>query len=205
MSIVFYAAPQSSASPVTCALAELNAPHERVQLTLSEGKQRSPEYLALNPNGRVPLLVVDGTPLFEGLAILQWLGDRFGVEKKLWPAAEEPARLEALSWTTWVYVSYMPVAMRWYYATGDRIPAEQHNAAAAAAALQEVQTLLGVLDGRLSARPYVLGKAFSLADLVLASCVRFTTFLGISLDAHGHVKDWLARCVARPSMSAPGA
>lgn len=205
MSIVFYSAPQSSASPVTCALAELNVPHERVQLTLSEGKQRQPEYLALNPNGKVPLLVIDGTPLFEGLAILQWLGDRFGVEKKLWPAASEPARLEALSWTTWAYVSYVQAATRWYRLAGERIPPEQRNAAAAAVALEETQSLLAVLDGRLSSRPYVLGQAFSLADLVLAACVRFTNVIGISLDAQPHVKDWLERCVSRPSMHAPGA
>src|SRR5688572_26992227 len=106
MSITFYAAPQSSASPVTCALVELGVPHERVNVNLKAGDTRKPEYLALNPNGKVPLLVVDGTPLFEALAILQWLGDRYGVEKKLWPAQDEPARLEALSWTTWGYVSY---------------------------------------------------------------------------------------------------
>src|SRR3954469_24977510 len=101
MSMVFYAAPQSSSSPVACALQELGVPHERVNLNLAAGEQRKPEYLALNPNGKVPLLVVDGTPMFEALAILQWLGDRYGVEKKLWPAADSPARLEALSWTTW--------------------------------------------------------------------------------------------------------
>lgn len=205
MSIVYYAAPQSSASPVTCAMAELRVPHERVQLDLAEGKQRKPEYLALNPNGKVPLLVVDGTPLFEGLAILQWLGDRFGVEKKLWPAANDPARLEALSWTTWAYVSYTTTATRWYRLAAPSIPAEQRNAAAAALAQEEVQSLLGVLDGRLSSREYVLGSAFSLADLVLASCVRFTNIIGVSLDAHRHVRTWLERCVSRPSMSAPGA
>ncbi|MEY2934449.1 MAG: hypothetical protein RL033_5198 [Pseudomonadota bacterium] len=205
MSIVFYAAPQSSASPVTCALAELGVPHERVQLSLAEGKQRSPEYLALNPNGKVPLLVVNGTPLFEALAILQWLGDHFGVEKKLWPAQDSPARLEALSWTTWGYVSYASVVVRYFLATTERVPAEQRSPAVAAAAQEEAQKLLAVLDGRLSARPYVLGQAFSLADLVLASCVRWSGFSGISLDGHAHVKDWLARCVARPSMSAPGA
>jgi len=91
MSITFYAAPQSSASPVSCALRELGVPHERVNLNLAAGDQRKPEYLALNPNGKVPLLVVDGTPLFEALAILQWLGDTYGVDKGLWPAAGSPA------------------------------------------------------------------------------------------------------------------
>ncbi len=205
MSIVFYAAPQSSASPVTCALLELGVPHERINVNLAEGEQRKPEYLALNPNGKVPLLVVDGTPLFEALAILQWLGDRFGVEKKVWPAASDPARLEALSWTTWGYVSFGSAVVRWFAAASDRLPAEQRNAAAAAAAMKDVQTLLGVLDGRLAPRQYVLGSAFSLADLVLASCVNWAQYSGVSLDGHASVKAWLERCLTRPSLQTPWA
>ena len=206
MSLIFYAAPQSSASPVTCALAELGVPHERVNINLAAGDQRKPEYLKLNPNGKVPLLVVDGTPLFEALAILQWLGNRYGVEKKLWPAADSPERLEALSWTTWAYVSYASAVMRYAHVASQWVPAEQHNAAAAAAASQDLQSLLGVLDGRLSSRPYVLGQAFSLVDLVLASAVRWShRFGGVPLDAHQHVVDWLARCTSRPSLNAPGA
>ena len=61
------------------------------------GEQKSPAYLAINPHGVVPTLVVDGTPLYEALAILQWLGDEHGVQRGLWPAAGTPQRLTALS------------------------------------------------------------------------------------------------------------
>lgn len=99
--IVFYEAPLSSAIPVAWALAELEVPHERVRFDLASGRQRSPEFLALNPNGKVPTLVVDGAPMLEALAILQWLGDQFGAEQGLWPTQDAPERLTALSWTTW--------------------------------------------------------------------------------------------------------
>jgi len=85
MSLTLYAAPMSSATPVVCALAELDIPCEIVMLDLKAGDQKKPDYLALNPNGVVPTLVVDGTPLFEAIAIVQWLGDRYGVERGLWP------------------------------------------------------------------------------------------------------------------------
>ena len=106
MAITFYSAPMSSASPVAAALAELNVPHETVTLDLKAGDQKKPAYLALNPNGKVPTLVADGTPMFEALAIMQWLGDRFGVAKGLWPAADSPARMQAMAWSTWAYVTY---------------------------------------------------------------------------------------------------
>jgi glutathione S-transferase len=205
MSITFYAAPQSSASPVTRALLELGVPHERVALNIAAGDQRKPEYLALNPNGKVPLLVVDGTPLFEALAILQWLGDRYGVEQGLWPAPEAPARLEALSWTTWGYVSYGAAVVRWFYASSEALPAEQRSAAGAGAALKDLQALIGVLDARLSSRPYVLGQEFSLADLTLASCIDWRKWAGFSIADHRHVAEWLERCMSRPSLQTPWA
>ena len=96
MSIVLYTAPFSSASPVVSALVELGVPFERVTLEFAAGEQRRPEFLKLNPNGKVPTLVVDGTPMFEALAILLWLGETYGVKAGLWPARrsdDEPRKM----------------------------------------------------------------------------------------------------------------
>jgi glutathione S-transferase len=204
MSIVFYAAPQSSASPVTCALAELGVPHERVTLNLAQGDQHKPEFLALNPNGKVPTLVIDGTPLFEALAILQWLGDRFGVEKQLWPRADTPERLEALSWTTWSYVQFGSALTRLFHSSSERMPKELHHPAMAQATQQELQGLLALLDARLAQRAYLLGADFSLADLIVGSVVNFSRTCGVSVAAHGHVEVWLGRVCSRPSRQIPG-
>ena len=86
MSLTFYYTPMSSATRVHWALEELGVPYEKVKMDLAAGDQRKPEYLALNPNGKVPLLVGDGTPIFESLAILLHLGETYGVEKGLFPA-----------------------------------------------------------------------------------------------------------------------
>ena len=201
MSITFFTAPMSSATPVTVVLAELGVPHETVVLDLRKGETRKPEFLALNPNGKVPTLVVDGTPIFEGLAIVQWVGDRYGVERGLWPAADSPARLEALSWTTWAYVTFGAACNRLMRATNERF-AELTDAKHAAVFSREAEELLALLEARLAYRPFMLGAELSLVDLVVANNVKFGTYCGLSVDGQPHVKEWLATIAARPAFAA---
>lgn len=197
MSLVFYWHPMSSATPVACALAELAVPHERVEIDIRNGEQRTPEYLAINPNGKVPCLVVDGTPLFEGLAILQWLGAEHGVARGLWPKDGTPARLQALSWTTWAYVSYAALLSRLWLATREEA---LQNHAHAAAALAGVNALLDILEQRLSGHAWMLGRDYSLVDLVVGSVVGYGVYFGADVEAHPQVKAWLTALQARPAM-----
>lgn len=197
MSIVFYAAPMSSATPVSWALAELEVPHERVHIDLSAGDQRKPEFLKLNPNGKVPTLVVDGTPMFEALAIMTWLGDRYGVERGLWPAADSPARLQALSWSTWAYVSYGSALHRLAYASSERIDSSLRSEGQAKLARDDVHALSTVLEGKLNGSAYLLGGDFSLTDLIVASVVWYGTLVGASLDNWPNTQAWLERCQQR--------
>lgn len=199
MSILLYAAPMSSATPVVHALDELEVAYELMPVVLSAGDQRRPEFLALNPNGKVPTLVVDGTPMFEALAIMTWLGDRFGVARGLWPAADAPERLEAMSWSTWAYVTFGPAIVRLLFATGDRVPGELHSTAMAEHTHRELQALLGLVDQRLATRAWLLGDAFTLADLIVASTITYATFCGVPVADHAHVQDWLRRFQERPA------
>ncbi len=199
-SVTLYAAPMSSATPVVHALNELEVPHERVMLDLSEGEQRKAAFVALNPNGKVPTLVVDGTPLFEALAIIVWLGDRFGVQRGLWPVAEAPQRLEALSWTTWAYVTLGSALGRLNTAGSDHVPAALHHPPQVEFVLRELAQLLGILNDRLQTRPYLLGESFSLADLAVANMVIYATYCGVAVaDEHAHVRGWMQRIEERPA------
>jgi len=200
MALVFYTAPWSSATPVESALTELDVPHERVVFELAKNPQKHPDFLKLNPNGKVPTLVVDGTPLFEALAILHWLGDRYGVARRLWPAADAPARLQALSWSTWAYVSFAAAIRRFTLAQHERVPVELHNAAQAEAARRELTELLDILEAKLTQTPYLLGAEYSLADLIVASCMRYAMFSGVAFDRHTHVSAWVAHCYERPAL-----
>lgn len=199
MSIVFYAAPLSSATPVTWALAELDVPHTRVHVDLAAGDTRKPDFLKLNPNGKVPTLVVDGTPMFEAVAIMQWLGDRYGVERGLWPAADAPERLAALSWTTWAYVSYGALITVLNFAQSPRVDAALHHPPLAAEAQRRLGDLLDRLEARLNERAYLLGDAFSLADLIVASIVTYSVYCGVSLDGRARIHEWLRAFYARES------
>src|SRR5690242_11716885 len=88
MTAKFYYSPMTSATRVHWALEELGVPYEKIKLDLTAGDQKKPEYLALNPNGKVPLFVdEEGRPIFESLAILLYLGERYGVAKGLYPAS----------------------------------------------------------------------------------------------------------------------
>lgn len=198
MSIVFYWHPMSSASAIGYALAELNVPHERVKVDIRTGEQHHPHYLALNPNGKVPTLTVDGAPMFEALAIHLWLGHRFGVERGLWPAGGTPEALQALSWCAWSYVTYGAVMTRLHVATqGDEA---LRSPAHAKAATQALGDLLAVLDARLATQPWMLGADYSLVDLVVGSVIGYSVYLGAPVHAHPHVQKWLAQVQARPAM-----
>ncbi|HEY8430362.1 MAG TPA: glutathione S-transferase family protein [Sandaracinaceae bacterium] len=202
MPIVFYTARMSSATPVACALRELDVPHERVEMDLSRGETRTQEHAARNPNCKVPVLVVDGTPMFEALAILVWLGDRYGVERGLWPAPGAPERLTALSWTTWAYVTYGSTIQRANWAGSPRAPAELRSPVHAEHALREAQGLLGIFGTWLGNKPYILGGSFTLADLVVGSVIAYGRICGASVDGHANVKAWLDRVMERPAVRA---
>jgi glutathione S-transferase len=202
MEITLYYAPMSSASPVVHALAELDVPHQVVRVDLAAGEQRRPEFLALNPNGKVPTLIADGTVMFEALAIMQWLGDEFGVARGLWPAPDDPTRLVALSWSTWAYVTVGATLQRLIFAGSERVPAELHHAGQVKHVQGELQELLAILNGRLAGRAWLLGDAFTLADLIVASVITYGTYCGMAVDDHREVRDWLARFQARPAFQA---
>lgn len=202
MSIVFYNAPFSSATPVWSAMRELEVPHEQIDLQLGPAGTRSPEHLARNPNGKVPTLVVDGTPMFEALAIMQWLGDRYGVARGLWPAADAPERLTALSWTTWSYVSFVGALRLLHVTTSERSPKELHSEVHAAFAKKELEGQFAVLDGWLAERRFILGDAYSLADLIVGSVILYARMSGAPVDAYPHVKAWADQVAARPAIRA---
>lgn len=199
MSLKLFAAPMSSATPVVNALAELGIDCEIAMLDLEAGEQKRPDYLAINPHGVVPTLVVDGTPLFETVEILQWLGDNHGVERGLWPAAGTPERLVALSWTSWAYVSYGALLYTLNFAQSPRVDASLHHAPLAAEVLSRIDAALGRLDAQLAKQPFLLGDAFTLVDLTVAGVVTYSTYCGVSVDAHPHVQAWLLAFQSRPA------
>ncbi|XXX74352.1 glutathione S-transferase family protein [Sorangium sp. So ce134] len=203
MSITFYYAPQSSAARVRVSLAELGVPHEVVRFDLRAGDQKKPEFLAINPNGKVPTVVIDGTPMFESVAIQIALGERYGVQKGLWPALGSPEHLTALSWLVWGQVSFAGTLYRYMANASDYFPEELRHEKQAEQALTDVRGLLRILDDRLGGRPYLTGERCTLADLDLATLLGWGLMAAkIDFSEQKNVKAWLDRIMARPAVKA---
>jgi glutathione S-transferase len=203
MTIQLHSWPQSSGTRVAWALEELGVAYEYVTVDGKAGEHRSPAYLAIHPQGKVPALVDGERKLFESGAILLHLGETYGVAKGLWPAAGGPARADALSWTVWAMTELTAHTLQTMYHGLDTPfsykPADR-SAAAAAYERSELVRCLDALERRLEGRDHLLG-AFSLADVACASTLMFGTKFGIGLDAHPRVAGWLERCSARPALA----
>jgi glutathione S-transferase len=197
MSLTFYYCPMSTATLSSLVIEELGVPCEKFKVDLQAGGTHTPEYLRLNPNGKVPMLVHDGVPIWESAAITLYLGEVFGVDKGLYPPAG-PRRGDLMKWVVWSNVSLGDAVRRWLNNTSDRIPAEQHNAKAAEQGLKDVHACLGILDKQLQGREY-LGDVYSLADTHLNSFTDWLRFCGVDFAPYAHIQAWSERCRARPA------
>jgi len=195
----FYYTPMSSATRIHWALEELGVEYEKVRIDLAAGEQKKPEYLALNPNGKIPLLVAEGEPIFESLAILLYLGERFGVDKGLFPSPSM-ARAVAFKWMAWGSVTLTEAIFRYMRNTSERFPAEERNAKAGETAKNDVHTALGILDKALADKQYLLGADFSLVDVSIVSLVPFLARVGIDTGSYANINAWVGRCMTRPAL-----
>lgn len=198
MSLVFYFSPQSSASPVRWTLEELGVPHQKVQIDLKAGDQKKPEFLKLNPNGRVPLLVHDGTPIFESAAIQIYLGETFGVDKGLYPPPG-PKRGEVMKWIVWTNATLGEAMSRVGRNLGPWAPEDERNAKAGATAKAEVEGLLRIVEDTLADRSYLTGESLTIADLHLSSWMDYVRMMQIDLSGFPKLSAWVERCISRPS------
>ncbi len=196
MSLTFYYAPFSTASTVHWTLEELGIPYEAVKVNLKDPADKAKKLGPVNPNLKVPVLVHDGTAIFESAAIQAYLGETFGVEKGLYPKAG-PKRGEALKWLIWTNVSFGDAVGRWQRNVSDWVPPEQRNAAAGAAARKEVDELLGILEKELATKPHLLGDTISIVDFHLASFLEWAQHCGVDFKAFPKTAAWASKCQAR--------
>jgi glutathione S-transferase len=200
MSITYYYAPMSTAVRTTWAVEELGLACERVKLDIQKKETKTPEFLKLNPNGCVPLLVVDGTPIFESTAILLYLAETYGVEKGLY-AAPGLKRAEMLKWIVWANVGFTDPLSRFARNTAPYIPADQHNAKAAEAAKTDLAAAFAILENALAGKSYLVDDKFSFADLAVTSYLGWLKFMGHDYSHFKNVSAWGERCLGRPAVA----
>lgn len=197
MSMTFYYSPMSTATITQLVIEELGVPCERVKLDIQKGETKTAEFLKINPNGKVPVLVHDGTVIWESLAITMYLGETFGVERKLYP---EPGRRrgEAMKWLAWTQVTLGDAVGRWTRNTSNWTPAEQHNAKAGEAALADMHNCLKILNSAMEGKQFILGD-YTVVDTHMTSFLDWLRYMKVDFGAYPHINAWSQRCTSRPA------
>lgn len=178
-------------------LAELALPYTRIDAGLEHGKNTEPWYLALNPNGRVPLLVDGSFALWESNTIVRYLSSKHGMGK-LCPTSLETRAL-AERWMDWqLSTLVLPVSI--VFQNLIRRPAAERDAGAIERNLRDANRAMTLLDEHLKSRPYVAGEAFTMGDIpVGATAHRWLEIPGIERPGLTAVRAWRARLAERPA------
>lgn len=172
---------------------ELGLDYEHKDYLPRSPETRTPEFLALNPNARVPVIDDDGFILSESMAINLYLSKKHG--SALYPSDPKHAAL-AMQWSLWETDRLDRQIVNYQRHTRD-LPQAERDASVAEAAWQEVVPALDVLETALKKNEWLAGPAFSVADLNVAGAL----FRALSMDLAKwpHVDKWLHRCWDRPA------
>ncbi len=179
-------------------LEETGLAYEPHVLDFSKGEQKTPEYLAINPNGKIPAIVDrDGyggspTTVFESGAVLIYLAEKSG----RFLSADPTSRMTALAWLMFQMAGVGPM----FGQAGFWARAEDPPPAAAKRYREEADRLMGVLDRRLASAPHLAGDEYSIADIATWPWVNAHAFIGLDLGAAPHVARWHAAIAERPAV-----
>ena len=199
MSVVLYGSKSTASLVVHWLLLELGIEHELRMLDFETLEQKSPEYLALNPQGRVPTLVIDGQPVTEAAAIAMHLAD-LHPDAGLAPAVGSLPRAQYYRWMCFCANTLQPAYRDWFYPAE---PAGEDNIEAARAQARSRleaawQQVADHLDG---SGPYLLGEQRSAADFMLTMLMRWSRNMPRPTDRWPTLHAHAARMKALPSFA----
>ncbi len=188
--------PGSASMLVHLALLEIGVPHTLERVDLDAGQQRSAAYLAINPNGVVPTLVIDGVPHGEAAALAMLLTERH-LEAALAPAIGSLERADYLQWMLYLANTLQPLFRQWFY-PGDHLPEGADTIKQAARA--GIEKCWTKIDTHLAAHgPYMLGDHFSVVDLYALMLMRWSRNMPKPATEWPHLAALTSRLKARPS------
>jgi glutathione S-transferase len=191
-----YYAPGAASMCVHMALLEIGADYTLQRVDLDAGQLRDPAYLALNPNGVVPTLVVDGVAHTEAAALLMLLADRHP------DAGLAPASADRAAWHQWLVHltnSVQPMLRLWWY-PHDVPGSADIETAVKSAAIAKLEAAWDRIDTHLRTRgPYLLGAQFSSADIFLTMLMRWSRHTPGQPAEWPALRDLAERVKSRPS------
>ena len=182
-----------NAYKVRLLLNHLGVPFERIEMNVDDGSTRKPEFLKINPNGKVPALQFpDGRVLFESNAILFYLA----LNTPYWPT-DPWHQGQAVQWMNFEQYSHEPtiaVVRHWIAHLGKTVQNEPLLPGKIAAG----ERALGVMEGHLKAHPWFAGTAYSIADIALYAYTHVAEEGGgFQLQRYPAIQEWLTRCAAQ--------
>ncbi len=195
--IDLYTYPTPNGRKPAILLEELGMPYTVKTVDITAGEQFSPEFVALNPNSKIPVIVdrETGTTVFESGAILIYLADKAGSE--LWPT--DPAkRLSVLQWLMFQMGNVGPMMGQ----HGHFKRSAPDNEYGVKRYRTETLRLFSVMDSQLQQREFLAGDFYSIADIATYPWVMVYDFQGLTLDEHPHLKCWTETLGQRPAVQA---
>jgi len=201
-----YSFPTPNGVKAAIMLEEIGLPYEPHLVNIMQNETKTPEFLSLNPNGKIPAIIDPDGPggkplaLFESGAILMYLADKTG---KLIPA-DAAGRYHAMQWVFFQVGAVGPFFGQvgfFYKFAGkdieDKRPLQRF--------VDESKRLLGVLEAQLDGREWIMGDHYTIADISMIGWVRgLVDFYGageiVGFDQLKHVPAWLKRCLDRPAV-----
>lgn len=179
-------------------LEQLGQPYEWVEVDSSKGETRTPEYLARNPNGKVPMLETgDGRILVESNAILHWLA-----EGSPFLPPDPWQRAQALSWMFFEQYSHEPYVAVARFIHGWTPPDSPRRGEELARCMERGHGALAVMEQHVSGNDWFTGPDYGIADIALFAYTDVAHHGGFDLVAYPALRDWLARVRATPGFVA---
>ncbi|SMG56237.1 glutathione S-transferase family protein [Paraburkholderia susongensis] len=198
MSYVLYYSPGAASMAVHWMLIEMGVPFEARLVDIDAGQQRDPDYLRLNPAGRVPTLIVDGVARHESTALLMLLAERHP-DAALAPAPSSADRAAWLEWMIYLANTLLPAMRDWFYADSDGDAAGAD--AVRALARRRIEQACERLDAHCSeGHAYLVGGKLSTADLLAVMLMRWTRNMPRpATNGWPHLASYIRRLRALPS------
>lgn len=194
--LTIYGSPRTSAGRCFLVLEEIGLPYDVHTLDMMEKREhKSPEYLALNPNGKVPCLRDGEFVLWESTAINYYLAEKYKIDL-LGQTPEEKALVQ--QWTMWSQLELQPPLIDLLIQLMF-VPEANRDQAIITKSREAIPTKLKILDQALADKTHLIGAAVTLADLNMASVVNTAANLKLELSAYPQLSAWFERMKARPA------
>lgn len=184
---------------VLVAASHLGIPLETQLVKVLEGENRKPEYLQLNPNGKIPTLVDGDFALWESNAIMRYLAGK-KPNNTAWPN-DERLRADISRWQDWELAHWIPACgIHFYeYLIKAALGRGEADLAEVKKAEENFHRFAGVLDTHLAGREYLVGKGLTLADISVGIWLVYTHAARLPIDKYTSVKRWYSRLESLPA------